>query len=325
MMTHLVQLLPRDFFDRGVRVPEHQVEVYDTLTFDFLPYFPAILDFIDKALKTTSKTPRVVLFCQAGISRSGTIAILYLMRKHNWSYHEAKTHLVEKQGTKVAPNRNFERQILFFQAMGFQLKEDHPVYRAWQKLSLLQTEAPHDRWQAASTFVDDHFKTMESTPKDMEGLLEVLPTISSMSTEEISAASNKTETPKMLRLKCRRCRTLVAKQEQLDPSHDARTCQAYYLSEYPSWLNERTLALSKKRRKLQCPACDVKLGPFTWSGTKCACGRWVAPCLQLTASKVDPVLQIVRPEEEDSDETSEEEEEEEVVEEEAVGADQAEK
>ncbi|KAH7427913.1 hypothetical protein KP509_10G066800 [Ceratopteris richardii] len=39
--------------------------------------------------------------------------------------------------------------------------------------------------------------------------------------------------------------------------------------------------------KLCCAGCNVRLGSFNWSGTKCSCGAWVVPAFQLHKSRMD--------------------------------------
>lgn len=47
--------------------------------------------------------------------------------------------------------------------------------------------------------------------------------------------------------------------------------------------------------KLMCPGknCDVRLGTWSWAGTKCSCGVWVAPSFQIVRSKVDERKELV--------------------------------
>jgi len=52
----------------------------------------------------------VLVHCFAGVSRSSTIVISYLMKKLNWSYREALEH-VRKQRWVVNPNPGFVRQL----------------------------------------------------------------------------------------------------------------------------------------------------------------------------------------------------------------------
>ncbi|KAK6942160.1 hypothetical protein RJ641_027537 [Dillenia turbinata] len=39
--------------------------------------------------------------------------------------------------------------------------------------------------------------------------------------------------------------------------------------------------------KLSCAHCEARLGYFNWSGIQCSCGSWITPAFQLHKSRVD--------------------------------------
>lgn len=41
--------------------------------------------------------------------------------------------------------------------------------------------------------------------------------------------------------------------------------------------------------KIQCPKCASKLGTFSWPGSQCSCGAWVAPAFVIHKKNVDPI------------------------------------
>lgn len=63
--------------------------------------------FIKNALH---KGGNVLVHCYAGVSRSSSIVIYYLMRSRNWSYSRAYAHLKIKHH-KTNPNRGFIDQL----------------------------------------------------------------------------------------------------------------------------------------------------------------------------------------------------------------------
>lgn len=74
---------------------------------------------------------RVLIHCQAGVSRSSTIAIAYVMVKLSMTMLEA-FHFVKSKRPIVAPNFNFMGQLLDFESslnQGGIKKHDNHQYK----------------------------------------------------------------------------------------------------------------------------------------------------------------------------------------------------
>lgn len=76
--------------------------------------FGESVTFIDDALGRRGK---VLIHCLAGISRSATIAIAYLMLRHGQSVESAVMEVRRKRG--IRPNEGFLRQLV---QLDFQLR-----------------------------------------------------------------------------------------------------------------------------------------------------------------------------------------------------------
>jgi len=63
---------------------------------DLLTVFGKCYVFIRNALKANKKN-HVLIHCRAGRSRSATIATMYLMRIHRWTFDQAEQHLKQKR------------------------------------------------------------------------------------------------------------------------------------------------------------------------------------------------------------------------------------
>ena len=63
-----------------------RIPVNDGHTDKILPYFDAAFKFIDKCRKSNSI---ILIHCLAGISRSPTVAIAYVMKEKNITWDEA--------------------------------------------------------------------------------------------------------------------------------------------------------------------------------------------------------------------------------------------
>lgn len=95
------------------------VKVRDMPTVDITAVFPECFEFLDAAFFAgqeegfDSKGSKVLLHCQAGVSRSATIAIAYLMHRHGLSLDAAYQRVLEARSI-IKPNRGFLMQLLDF-------------------------------------------------------------------------------------------------------------------------------------------------------------------------------------------------------------------
>ncbi|KAM3833512.1 dual specificity protein phosphatase 16 isoform 2-T3 [Vipera latastei] len=88
-----------------------RVPVNDSFCEKIFPWLDKSVDFIEKAKASNGC---VLVHCLAGISRSATIAIAYIMKRMDMSLDEAYRFVKEKRPT-VSPNFNFLGQLLDFE------------------------------------------------------------------------------------------------------------------------------------------------------------------------------------------------------------------
>ncbi|XP_029108168.1 dual specificity protein phosphatase 16 isoform X1 [Scleropages formosus] len=88
-----------------------RVPVSDSFCEKILPWLDKSVEFIEKAKASDA---RVLVHCLAGISRSATIAIAYIMKRMDMSLDEAYRFVKEKRPT-ISPNFNFLGQLLDFE------------------------------------------------------------------------------------------------------------------------------------------------------------------------------------------------------------------
>ncbi|XP_023138348.1 dual specificity protein phosphatase 16 isoform X1 [Amphiprion ocellaris] len=88
-----------------------RVPVNDSFCEKILPWLDRSVEFIEKAKASNA---RVLVHCLAGISRSATIAIAYIMKKMDMTLDEAYRFVKEKRPT-ISPNFNFLGQLLDFE------------------------------------------------------------------------------------------------------------------------------------------------------------------------------------------------------------------
>ncbi|KAI1287998.1 Dual specificity protein phosphatase 1-B [Halotydeus destructor] len=91
------------------------IPVEDTCLENISAHFHEAIDFIEKIEKNGGK---VLVHCHAGISRSATICIAYIMSTRKLRMEEAY-EFVKSRRTVVSPNFNFMEQLLTFEGQVF--------------------------------------------------------------------------------------------------------------------------------------------------------------------------------------------------------------
>jgi protein-tyrosine phosphatase len=91
-----------------------KIAIYDYDGQEIAKYFPEAINFIDGAL-TENETNKVLVHCNAGVSRSASFVIAYLLEKRLFtSYDKAFKHVFSKRPI-VSPNNGFQRQLIKFE------------------------------------------------------------------------------------------------------------------------------------------------------------------------------------------------------------------
>lgn len=98
-------------FERDASFRYLQLPIYDHWSQDLLEHFPRAIAFIDEARRNGCG---VLVHCLAGISRSVTVTVAYLMSTLSLSLEDAY-ELVKRHKPNIAPNLNFMGQLLDFQ------------------------------------------------------------------------------------------------------------------------------------------------------------------------------------------------------------------
>lgn len=80
---------------------------------NLMQYFERVSDFIDRHIK--KEEGKVLVHCFAGISRSATICIAYLMCKHHLSLVAAYM-VVRSARSQILPNKGFMKQLVKFES-----------------------------------------------------------------------------------------------------------------------------------------------------------------------------------------------------------------
>ncbi|XP_050226301.1 uncharacterized protein LOC126676189 [Mercurialis annua] len=263
---------------KDLKLVRMAVPIRDMESENLLDYLDICLDFIDQSRKEGS----VLVHCFAGVSRSAAIITAYLMRTEQLSQEDAIESL--KQSCEfVCPNDGFLDQLKMFEEMGFKVNHESSIYKRF-RLKVLGDSYNRGEKIDSSKFGADP----------------------GMATGVSSDASSNGESKLTTAYRCKKCRRLVALQENVvdhvpgegetsftwnkrksgNPFNksDEPECSSIFL-EPLRWMT--AVEEGALEGKLSCAHCEARLGYFNWSGIQCSCGSWITPAFQLHKSRVD--------------------------------------
>ncbi|XP_039253556.2 uncharacterized protein LOC120330721 [Styela clava] len=89
----------------------HRISVRDNYQEKMTPYIKEAIEFIEKVRKSNQ---RVIVHCLAGVSRSATVAIAYVLHYLRINFEDAYRFVKEKRPS-ISPNFNFLGQLMEFE------------------------------------------------------------------------------------------------------------------------------------------------------------------------------------------------------------------
>ncbi|CAM1299520.1 DUSP6 (predicted) [Pycnogonum litorale] len=122
--------------DRGIKYM--QIPIQDHWSQNLSSFFPQAISFIDDSRQ---KKIGVLVHCLAGISRSVTITVAYLMQKMNMSMNEAYD-FVRQRKANISPNFSFMGQLLEFEEQLGKNSSSGLISRKSSNLLCLPMELP---------------------------------------------------------------------------------------------------------------------------------------------------------------------------------------
>ncbi len=128
------------------------MDVWDLPEVDLAAHFPAVIEFVKAALagSTAEKAAKVLVHCRAGISRSATLVMAYLMESRAVDSLELAVRRVLDERPYVCPNVSFRQQLRDYEQALFQkssFADDHSFLQFLSAFSQTWsgTESDHDR------------------------------------------------------------------------------------------------------------------------------------------------------------------------------------
>lgn len=102
------------------------INVMDHPKQDILSHFETSNEFIEAALKNPCN--KIYVHCVAGISRSASLVVAYIMKTRSMSYTEAHEMVVQKRKI-IDPNEGFVRQLTLYYRMKYTVDVSNLDYR----------------------------------------------------------------------------------------------------------------------------------------------------------------------------------------------------
>lgn len=108
-ITHILNLTT-NVPNRFEHITYKKIIMLDIASQNIRQYFDESFEFIDESLKDESNS--VLVHCNAGVSRSASFVIAYLMQKRLFRNYSDALHYVRKRRPVVNPNYGFEKQLI---------------------------------------------------------------------------------------------------------------------------------------------------------------------------------------------------------------------
>ncbi|KAL1915323.1 uncharacterized protein VTP21DRAFT_6781 [Calcarisporiella thermophila] len=254
-----------------------KIDIEDVPESNILEHLEDTYVFIESAIKAEGT---VLVHCMAGISRSATVVIAYLMKSQKLTLEEAYD-TVRAARSVICPNPGFYQQLRVYEELGYMVSKENPVYRRF----LIE-----NRWRVS----DIASIPMGPDPEKLRAA---------------NALAGRRLTPNTQRIyKCKKCRRALVTTENIiphtpgqgqssfshhkrDPAHSlssSQLCTSFFV-EPMDWFGNigSDGEGSVVAGRIDCPKCGAKLGAFNWSGDQCSCGSWVVPAFAIHRNRVD--------------------------------------
>lgn len=270
---------------------------------DILSHFETSNEFIENALKEA--TNKVYIHCVAGISRSATLVIAYVMKTRSMNYTEAHG-LVHQKRHIIDPNEGFVRQLVLYHKMRYTLDIGNIDYRRvvldalvfeFRLISLsyyqIQTTKTSGHSSSSTTTTTSSIIQLPAhTHKNLMGRNNVGILFdqyyNKLHLQEVNRYPHIYD-PKTA-YRCNKCRAIifyaisvienVLNHESTSSSETSRSasvinhrkthkeCPFVFIEPQP-WMSRSVL---DRDGQLECYTCKRKLGKFDWTSTEsCSC------------------------------------------------------
>jgi len=214
------------------------LELDDVHGEDILSYFPRVYEFMDEA----QQHGNVLVHCAAGVSRSATLVIAYLMRKLSVSYLAAR-EITASSRPVIKPNPAFQRQLKIYERFVYSIQQKAEIYLLW-KLECLGKQAKKNPLSMVSSGMDPKLYMNEDVIKQLYQLDEF---------KQSCGPYSQSPSEEVLMYCCKRCERWLFTKLNVEPF----STDEYYFIDRMSWMKTFTTV-----GKLSCPHCNIFFGDY---------------------------------------------------------------
>ena len=122
-ITHIICLAGKSMFESNFIY--HKAHFKDKQDSDMLELLPSIFDFLDNVI-SQNKNNKIFIHCMAGMSRSPSIVMAYLMYKFELTLKESYVYVINKRSC-TRPNFVFLQQLWKYENVLFGDKFEHSI------------------------------------------------------------------------------------------------------------------------------------------------------------------------------------------------------
>ncbi|KAJ3654075.1 hypothetical protein Zmor_013288 [Zophobas morio] len=211
---------------------------------DLLSHLDDTYAFISEGLSKGS----VLVHCFFGVSRSASLVIAFIMRKHHMPYERA-FEKVRRRRNRVWPNTGFVTQLRLYQEMGYKVDSLYPNYKIYRLHK-----------------VANQVRKVRAVPHDCMDVIQDDPGLAPLA-------------PEAKVFCCKGCSRVLADESHLIPHmHQGEICNLLYFVFPIAWMD----CCKTVERGLCCPKCNAEVGSFNWNvAIRCPCDATKNPAFCL--------------------------------------------
>ncbi|AMD20927.1 HDR185Cp [Eremothecium sinecaudum] len=245
-------------------------------------YDPKLVDFRKKPQKGA-----IYVHCHAGVSRSVSFVVAYLMYRYGFDLKTA-LHAVRRKRSNAQPNDNFMEQLKIFEEMGGnKVDSSNSLYIQWRlKNSAKNGESGSELLANDDIYHKDSEKELQEIPEDDVSNMTAIRCKKCRQRLALSSSFIKHTPPTRESSEGHFIRKAAGSRRIIDIQQSQDHCSHFFV-EPLSWMKEELQGKQELEGKFNCPNCSSKVGGYNWKGSRCSCGKWVIPAIHLQTSKID--------------------------------------